>query len=534
MKRNKIMLTTALALTTALMFTGCGSSSNDSSSSTTSSSSGSTETTGGVSSNDPVDITIFYSDNPTLPYLSSWYTVNTTAEIAGANVTVEAIPSTDFNTKVSLALNTGTNAPDVILYCNTSGEFGTLALNGAVVPISDYPEYTPNFNAMVESFGLEENVDSLNLLDGKRYYMPQLFDQPFYDGGLIMRQDYLDEKGFDAPETFDDLYEILLAYKQDFPNSYPLTHLAAPYVTYRMTMPSFGVAFGQSSSASRALSYNFDTGEYFAGAISDEAREYLTYMNKLYSAGLIDPEMAAPIDGDVWASKLSTGASMASYAYYDQIPGLEQASEIEGFDMQMYAPLEGPAGAYHQYKASTGRGILFPAATAERDDFEELVRAIDTMFFSEECATIWCLGEEGNTYTMDGNQIVYSDEILNSADGIYKTLQVQYGCGADPLQLVWVNEREMSKYDEYYAEINATVSEMNAIQPIPPTPLFDDWTSEEASMIQSPLADSIEKWIDAFITGAKSLETDWDEYVAEMESLNINTFLELYNDNLAN
>ena len=38
-------------------------------------------------------------------------------------------------------------------------------------------------------------MEELALKDGKRYFMPQLFDQPFYDGGLIMRQDYLEEKG---------------------------------------------------------------------------------------------------------------------------------------------------------------------------------------------------------------------------------------------------------------------------------------------------------------------------------------------------
>lgn len=52
-----------------------------------------------------------------------------------------------------------------------------------------------------------------------------------------------------APKTFDDLYEILKAYKADHPDSYPLTTLVAPYVTYRMTMPSFGISFGKSSSS---------------------------------------------------------------------------------------------------------------------------------------------------------------------------------------------------------------------------------------------------------------------------------------------
>ena len=99
---------------------------------------------------------------------------------------------------------------------------------------------------------------------------------------------------------------------------------------------------------------------------------------------------------------------------------------------------------------------------------------------------------------------------------------MKYGCGADPFQFVWINEREMSKYDENYAQINKTVAGMedgNVIQPLPPTPLFDDLTAEDAASLQTPLADSIEVWIDAFVTGSKSLDTDWDAYVAEMKNL---------------
>lgn len=102
----------------------------------------------------------------------------------------EVIPIADYSTKVSLALNTGNNTPDVILYQSTKGENASLALNGALVPISDYSEFTPNFNARVEKFGLKDTVDKLSLADGKRYYLPSLFDIPFYDGGLILREDF--------------------------------------------------------------------------------------------------------------------------------------------------------------------------------------------------------------------------------------------------------------------------------------------------------------------------------------------------------
>ena len=72
-------------------------------------------------------------------------------------------------------------------------------------------------------------------------------DKPFYDGGLILREDYLESKGLEAPKTFDDLYEILKAYKADYPDSYPLTILAGPRVLFRMTMPSFGIAWAKTA-----------------------------------------------------------------------------------------------------------------------------------------------------------------------------------------------------------------------------------------------------------------------------------------------
>ncbi len=168
----------------------------------------------------------------------------------------------------------------------------------------------------------------------------------------------------------------------------------------------------------------------------------------------------------------------------------------------------------------------------KRDDFEQVVRKIDEVFFSEDAAAIWCIGVEGETYTKDGDKIVYSDEILNSKDGIYKYMQNAYGCGADGLQLVWYNAREMTKYDENYAQINATAAEMpDAIQYVPPVPSFDDMTAEDASLLQATLSDAFEVWNDAFITGKKSLDTDWDAYVKEMNDKGIGKFLEIYNDN---
>jgi putative aldouronate transport system substrate-binding protein len=483
---------------------------------------------------EPVKIRVYYSDNATLPYQKDWLAITEAEKLFNVDFEFEVIPIADYATKVSLALNTGTNVPDVILYQSTKGENASLALNGALVPISDYSDFTPNFNARVEEFGLTDIVNDLSLADGKRYYMPSLFDVPFYDGGLVLREDYLTAKGLAAPKTYDELYNILKAYKQDNPDSYPLTILAGPRVLYRMTMPAFGISVGKNgASGTNTLSWDYEKEEYFTGAISDQYKEYVAFLAKLYQEGLLDPEMADPIDGDTWSNKLATGKAMATYAYYDQIGGVTGASTIEGFKLQMYPALAGPAGAHHQPKSKTGSGVMFPASTAKREDFERVVRTIDEVFFSEEGAKLWSLGVEGVTYTMDNGKVKFVDELVNSPEGIYKSMQIKYGCGSDVTQLVWINANEMLKYDENYARINAEVVAMgDVIQSIPPTPLFDDLTAEDAGILQTPLSDTFEVWVDAFITGKKSVDADWDAYVAEMKNLNIEEFCKIYNDNL--
>ena len=542
MKRTlRKSLTAALAvLVTTSVVAACGQTSNTTTGTPGTTPDGTTvqgETQGGTSApttGEKIKISLTYSDNPTLPFKTDWLTVQTVQEKANVELQFEVIPIADYQTKLSLMLNTQDNIPDVLLYQSTGGENAALALNVAIVPIADYADWTPNFNQTVEAFGLQDEVADKNLKDGKRYYMPSLFDKQFYDGGLILREDYLTEKGLEAPKTYDDLYTIAKQYKSENPDSYPILPLVGARVLYRMTMPSFGVSLGQNAaSGTWVLSYDYENKNYFAGAISDQYKEYLTFFNKLYAEGLLDPEFLGPIDGDAWAQKMATGQAMATWAYYDQIGGVESASTIDGFKLNLYPALEGPAGAHHQPKSRLGAGPLFPAKTAERDDFEQVVRKIDEVFFSEEMSKIWNLGVEGTTYTMDGDKIVYSDDITSSPDGIYKTMQVKYGAGSDVTQMVWHFDREMTKYDENYAKINQEVAAMDdVIQPIPPTPLFDELTADEASTLQTPLADKFEVWASDFIIGNKSLDTDWDTYVNEMKDQGIETMVELYNNNL--
>lgn len=497
---------------------------------------GCTTGTGGQSgdADGPIKFTMTYSDNPTLPFKNDWLSVKTANELFNVDVTYEVIPTADYSTKTIAELQTGTKI-DVMLYRTPkTGELASLALNGAIVPISDYVDkgWCPNFEKYIKDWGMQDELNAEKLSDGKYYYLPALYDKQFYDGGLILREDLLEEFKMDAPKTYDDLYEYLKKCKERDPECYPLTYLVGPRVFYRMTMPSFGISLGENASTGTwVLSWDYDKKEYFAGAISDDYKTYLEYLAKLYAEGLLDPEFYP--QGDMWATKMSTGAATATYAYYDQIGGVIANSEVEGIKLNLYPPLEGSNGAHHQPKSRLGSGIIFTEAASKRSDFEQLVRAVDKMFYSEEAVNLWCLGVEGVTYDWNDDVfggIEFMPEARDSGDGIYKYLQVEYGLGSDPLQQVWINAHEMTKYDENYAQINAAVAAMdNAIQAIPPSALFTEDQAEQANLYQAALKDAFDIWAEDFITGKKSLDTDWAAYVAEMQTKGIDKMLEIYN-----
>lgn len=492
-------------------------------------SSGSAGNTEGAKTEAPIEFTMTYADNPTFPFNQDWLSVKEAQKFVNAKISFEVIPYNDYQDKITLELNSG-SAPDVVSYISAGGPpYSTFGLNGALVALNKYEKQTPNFQAQVAKYNLGEEIKKCYLADGNLYYLPSLYSSAFYDGGPLIRVDLLEKYGLKAPTTYEELYDVLKTFKKNEPSSYPLTSLVAARVLYRFTMPSFGISVGENSSSnSYVLSYDYDKKEYFAGAISDKFKEYLRYFSRLYAEGLLDPEFVTN-PNDVWASKMSTGKSSVTWAYYDQIGGLLGNSSVQGMKLDMLPPLKGPGGAYTQPKNVTGVGITFPATTAKRADFEKLVQTVDKLFFSPEMAQLFGQGVEGVTFdTVDG-KIKYKDEYVNSPDGLYKSLQIKHGIGTDELQLVWDLPTEMLKYDENYAKINNTVAEMKGIPTIPPIPKFDADQIDEVGLLKAPLADMFEIWTNNFITGKKNIDKDWDAYVAEAKSKGIDKYLELYN-----
>ena len=532
--KKSVSRTLAMALATCMAagtLAACGSSgssavASSAAESTADSTAASTESgTPDYSNEDPINIRIYLSDNATLPYKEDWLTFTEVQKRCNVNLDVEAIPIADYSTKVSLALNTGENVPDVILYQSTTGENASLALNGALVPISDYSDWTPNFNARVEEMDLQDDVDMLNLQDGKRYYMPSLTDKPFYDGGLILREDYLESKGLEAPKTFDDLYEILKAYKADYPDSYPLTILAGPRVLFRMTMPSFGISVGKNSAdGSYVLSYDYDNKDFFAGAIDDKCKEYFAFLNKLYSEGLLDPECLTQ-DSNLWANKVNAG-EVASFPYLRLINTALTPDVYK--DFKSILPPADPT-----YGAAVSAILEVPEQGA-----------ILTSTNANPVASLKWIDAQLETETMMvaangkvGEQIQLNDEgkyeVINVPEnnGLYSFVPVTMGQFFAPgeyyTQIYQMAPHRVERYldSEMYAA--AGVLEHKSYQYVSKLSKMDNEDAIEAANIYTELKKFMEESVTDFIKNGVTDES-YNTFVETAKAIGVERYIELY------
>lgn len=182
-----------------------------------------------------------------------------------------------------------------------------------VMASGDYPDYLGGANSMV-SGGIDALIDQEICIDVVPYldeclpdYKAGLYTtNPDYrkyitsDSGHIatiynyeeqstmgsyIRQDWLDQLGLAVPETYDELHDVLLAFKNQIEGcDYPM--LLTQNWDYSNNM--FVGGYGTSTYGSGAdLGYFVEDGKVQAGVLSDAYRDYVQMLHDWYAEGII-------------------------------------------------------------------------------------------------------------------------------------------------------------------------------------------------------------------------------------------------------
>ncbi|WP_020617359.1 extracellular solute-binding protein [Paenibacillus daejeonensis] len=472
----------------------------------------STETAG----QEQITVRMMRGENPSQVIKTDTPVLQEIARQTGVTINLEPVPGSNYLDKKRALLATN-NIPDIMGV--EASEVAEFAGTGMFVTISDYLDQMPNLQAAIE-----ENPEINKLfIDGKLYSLP-ITEKFKIQGGktLLMRMDILEEVGMEVPTTFDELYEVLAAMKQAYPDSYPWTTRGMSF----MDAFSFGMGSGY------GMTLDPDTDTYFYGTNKPEFKEVLSYLNRLYSERLLDPDFAVNTKQN-WDEKLSTGRSFFYYdnnqfaVNYNTI--LQESNPEARFDRLPY--LENAQGQTRGWLYPKGWLIDNYVISSKTKNPEALIKMFDWMY-GEEGTTVTNYGVEGETY-----------EVVNGQPEIKPEVLEQYANASDPARVM------MSEIGGGLLALAVRVDEGPTRQMAPPdlvrwgeelvadpgavivpglSPAFTDEENDRIKDYTTRIS-VLEQDVVKFIIGTKSLD-DFDAWASELTAAGAEEMEQIYNE----
>ena len=266
---------------------------------------------------------------------------------------------------------------------------------------------------------------------------------------------------------------------------------------------------------------------------SEKMRNYLTYLNMLYSEGLLDEEIntmtADRLSEKVAADRVGVFVYNSAFAVnYGKLTTAGQADP-----MGEYYTLGGPLAS--EYNGNENKWMLKEkistcptAISSECKNIELAAKWIDVLFADPDVLITRTCGFEGEDFEYDENGNI---KLIYAADGTPWNI-TDKGCGQISLCYNQTKEQTQNSklaytwyIDEYNKIRDASVFYGASV------PKVNTFTDEEQELIDDSKTDVMayfEEMRDKFVKGDADIATEWDSYVANMQSLGLDKYIAAY------
>ncbi len=416
--------------------------------------------------------------------------------------------------------------PDVFFNARlTATEEMTYGREGVLVPLNDLiDQYAPNIKRV-----LEENPDvkaSITTPDGNIYALPKIKTlKRNLTPRLWINGVWINNLGLEMPETTEDLYEVLKAFKEQDPNGngeadeIPLTSIYELTETREAMLSHFGL-FGTNQ-------YNVIEDEVVFYPIHENYLEYIKYMNRLWEEGLIDQDAYSQTHEEVVAK----GQSMRLGLFVHSGPQA-LVPEENTTDYPALPPLTSSVNDQKVWPRSSviDRGAF--AITSENPHPEASIRWVDYLY-SEEGSILVANGVEDIDYKWNDDGTWTTDGIIpeDMRSAEYMCGQVTPNCGSPNIPYIENLDFHLKEENELADFLNIEVEEKYADFMVSPYPdiYFTEEQQDRISELQLDIDTYLEQMEARFITGVEPF-TSWDDYVDTIENLGIDEIIKIYQE----
>ena len=446
-------------------------------------------------------------------------------EATGVDVTFQ-VPPNNSEDAFKMMVASG-KLPDVIMWSHSSG-IDRMYQEGTVIDLTELiAQYAPNLTKIyTERPELRKQVETS---DGKLYYFPAINPMQTVEeigrksyAGLIIRDDWLDKLGLTTPNTIDEWYEVLTAFKTRDPNGngfqdeIPFDGWGLPYF-----LPAFGVLNTFCVKLDGTVAY---------GPMEQEYKAYLETMNKWYAEGLLGSNCL--IHSDAWKTENIVNGLTGAFVGLDNawrvyLPTLQEKTNssaalaavpwLTAADGVRYTPREDVA---------SNMATIVTVITSACKDPAAAVRFIDYMY-SQEGSDLMAWGIEGESYVVENGQKRLT-ELALTPDPDKGWLQLyNYAIGHASFPKYDGETVVLASYPEEQLVAERTWADASTALIYPPYITISLEDKAFCDSVMDDVSNYITEMELKFITGEEPLSS-FDNYVNQLDKMGVTKALDIY------
>ena len=399
---------------------------------------------------------------------------------------------------------------------------------GAYIDWNEYIDDMPNVKHILEQF--PDLVTESTELDGSMYQLPVALSGSAAIYGWLYREDIFEKNGLTFPTNQEEFYDVLVKLKELYPNSYPLVlrSMSGNMAGLQNFADLWGADYAMWGTTNTCLNFDPETKTYYSAHASDAMKECISFLNKLYEEGLLHPSCMT-MDTSGWIESLASNTSFITLDKVDRIPQLTNGAIDANPEYRLNGASCFPMGTYGDGTTGkiNGGGWWLVSALINDDHLEQILTYIDWLY-SPEGIEVTSWGIEGESFELDaeGNKQfldVFADNGSDHAGQGY----AGSGLGVNGYNgycdfngfLTYVDENVV----EALQNIQKTATDGND-----PILSYNDEEQNVWDTYYQAYFDKCQSNMQAFIMGARDVETEWDAHVAELEALHLEELRQIH------
>lgn len=451
-------------------------------------------------------------------------------ELTGVHVETTEVNFFTASEQYNVLLASG-DYPDLIKNLGTyysTGLSGALSDDIIMDLTDDLSAYAPNYDYLIHSNDAETPY---YLTDGKVLQFMGTYDSFINNQGLVLRKDWLEECGLDVPETYDELHDVLKAFKDKYNcssaiymnNNCTITTLTEGYNVATYNVSGSGGAGGSGSS----LPYYVEDGVVKCSFIEDGYRDYLTMIHDWYEEGLMDSDFVS-IEYDPFSSYLSGKITSDQMGVW--------CTSGEGIDnytvpvVCMASPVQNKGDKQHMTEMTLAPAddITAISVSSACEDPDIAMAWLD-YWFSEDGIAFYNFGLEGTDYTLDESSTPkFTDAVVNNEFGLSASNYMRCRCAFGTMPSLMLRYRSAYLNSDLVNEAwDVWTSNLDGTMAISSNVTMTTEQKEAETYKATDIMTYANQMISQFCNGDADIDTQWDTFVSQLKDMGIEECIEL-------